>query len=482
MSDLSVNEARKREPDSPSPRLQAEIIEQRSVEAMIGFLMDSRSIEISDVARARVLDAITDVIAVALAGVTEPASRIVRKHVLDGSGVGAAAIWGTSDRVAPAGAALCNGTAAHALDFDDTNHPGYTHPSCHLVPAIIALADNLSGGAVLRAYLAGFEMEVKLARALNMSHYDIGWHATATLGTFGAAAASAVVLRLPRAQLSNALGIAASMAAGIRENFGSMVKPLHAGLAAQRGVDAALLARAGLEASPAAIFGDHGALVVYSGREAPKRDELSAGWGQPLEITKEFGLAIKQFPSCGATHPAIEASIELYNTASPNDRIERVVVGTTALSPRILVYPRPRTGLQAKFSLEYCVATALLTGSVQLDDFTDAAVEDPARTALMEKVECRIDPRVAGNSEFASIVTVHYSSGLASERRVDLAKGKPARSLTELELRDKFLDCATRSLPSEVAQRLWCKLRDLDMVEDVRSVTSLLEQSTEGLT
>jgi len=217
-------------------------------------------------ARSIAARAFLDTVGVILAGVPEEASRIVRDVVAEEHGAGATVI-GTTMLASPSNAALANGTAAHALDFDDMCFVSLAHPSAPLVPACIAAAEPVaaSGRAVLDAYFIGFEIEARLGRVMNPRHYERGWHCTSTLGTIGAAAACGRLLGLDASAAARALAIAASEASGLKENFGTMVKPLHAGLAARNGVLAALLAKRGMTASAQALDGAQGFLHAFDG-------------------------------------------------------------------------------------------------------------------------------------------------------------------------------------------------------------------------
>ena len=417
-----------------------------------------------------------DCLGVALAGSRTSQAEIVRRLAETLGGAPQAGILGTGVRSNVALAALANGTAAHALDFDDTNHPLYGHPSCHLVPVLLALGEwtDATGAEFLAAYLTGFEVEVRVSRAVNMAHYVAGWHATATLGTLGATAAAARILRLDMPAIVNAFGIAASFAGGLRENFGTDTKPLHAGLAAKNGVLAALLARDGFGAAADGLAGRYGFTSVLNGGSTATLEELDpTRFGNPWEITEPFGLAIKQFPSCGATHPAIEAAIGLAaGSALDPEQIAHVRVGISELAPKILVYSRPQSGLEGKFSLEYCVATALIDRRVGLDHFDDETVRRTDVQELLPKIEAVVDDRVRDETEFAAIVEVELLDGSRLEERVDVAKGKVLRPLSHDELVAKFEDCAGRVLSHA---KLVATVELLEGLEELDTVVRLAE-------
>ena len=205
-------------------------------------------------ATARAQMAITDMLGVTLAGVREPVSQLIAKHVAATS-QGNATIIATGAKVSAADAALANATAGHALDYDDSNFTLGGHPTVTLTPALLAIAEthHKSGAEILDAYVVGFEIIMRLARAMNFEHYEKGWHPTATLGVFGVTAACARLLRLNETQTLHALALTASMASGVKANFGSMAKPLQVGYASRSGVECALLADAGMTANPAAL-------------------------------------------------------------------------------------------------------------------------------------------------------------------------------------------------------------------------------------
>jgi len=343
---------------------------------------------------------------------------------------------------APADAALLHGTAAHALDYDDTNHPAYAHPSAVLLPALLAVAPltPATGADIVSAYIVGFEMFGKLGRALNTAHYIKGWHATCTFGALAAALAVGRLLGLNAQKLATATAIAASMAGGVRANFGTMVKPFHAGLAARAGVEAALLAQGGFDAASDAIEHRFGYLEVFAGAEPPAREWLSRP-GDPLEILTEYGLALKPYPACGATHPGIEAATRLHKRLLPGETIETVRVGISEMALNPLIHARPKMPLEGKFSMHFTAAAALVQGHVSLETFTQAVVDDPAIAAMIDRMVVEVDERVAKDPEFATAIEIRTNTGRVDEELVPLAIGKPARWMPRKMIAHKFMDC-----------------------------------------
>ncbi len=441
------------------------------LEAMAHFVVSA--IPPTD-ARARATNAVLDTIGVTLAGSTEPVSRIVHRTIGAGD---EAVVWGTGRRSTAPDAALANGTAAHALDYDDMCFVSLAHPSAPLVPAVIVTAElgKSSGRAALDAYIVGFEIEARLGRTMNPRHYQRGWHCTSTLGTIGAAAAAARVLGLDVTAAGHALAIAASEASGLKENFGSMVKPLHAGLAARAGVLAALFARAGMTASAHALDGPQGFVRAMDG----ERDDLSreiADLGRRWEIL-DTGITVKLYPSCAGTHPTLDAVLDLRArhgfTANEVDRVE---IDVDPIVPTILIYDRPANALEAKFSLPFCTAAALIFGRVGIDTFDDEVIQDPRVVSLMPRVTMRVDGEIGKGAPALTEARVRVSlrDGRSLVQDAHGARGYPARPASDAEIDAKFTSCATQAMSGEQASSLLAILRRFAEVPDVRDVTSRL--------
>ncbi|MCO5084385.1 MAG: MmgE/PrpD family protein [Rhizobiaceae bacterium] len=397
-------------------------------------------------ARSRAIDAIIDCIGCMLAGVDEPCAKNLREIMAFGKRAATLSFVPGAGYTAAPEAALCNGTAAHALDYDDTNHPAYAHPSAVLVPALLAISPlaDARGTDIVSSYIVGFDLIGKLGRVLNTGHYAKGWHSTNTFGAVAAALACARLLCLPAEKISIAMGIAASGASGVRANFGTMVKPLHAGLAAQTGVRAALLARAGYDAAEDAFMGKAGYLAAFRGEGEPQPGFLSTP-GEPLEILTDYGLALKPYPSCGATHPGIEAGIllnqQLFPRGNASGDLRRVRIGVARMALNPLIHHVARTPLQGKFCLEYCVAAALVEGRVDLSTFSPEKITDQAIQAVAGNTTMVVDERVAESPEFSTVVLVETNAGRVEEILVPLAKGKPERWMSRAERLEKFQDC-----------------------------------------
>jgi 2-methylcitrate dehydratase PrpD len=427
-------------------------------------------------ARQIAAQAFLDTVGVTLAGVGEHASRIVRDLVV-AEGNGSAVVFGTSIRTSSLNAAFANGTAAHALDFDDMCFVSLAHPSAPLVPTCLAAAESAagSGRAALEAYVIGFEIEARLGRVMNPRHYERGWHCTSTLGTIGAAAACGRLLGLDAAAVAHALAIAASEASGLKENFGTMVKPLHAGLAARNGVLAALLARGGLHASQQAFDGPQGFLRAFDSA-GPALAGAIADLGSRWEIV-DTGITVKLYPSCAGTHPTLDAILDLRRdhrfSAADVDRID---LDVDAITPTILIYPRPASGLEGKFSLPFCAAAAVVFGRVGVDTFDDAVLADPRVVSMMPRVAMRVDPSLDGIGPplTEARVAVTLRDGRVLRRDAHGARGYPEHPAGDDELCAKFTACARRVLTEEEASRALGQLQRIEAIDDVRRLTDAL--------
>jgi len=426
-------------------------------------------------ASARAATALKDTIGVMLAGVGEPAARIAQAMASE-DGVGTCRVLGTSLQTSPELAALANGVSAHSLDYDDMCFVSLAHPSCALVPAILATGElvHARSSALLDAYVIGFELECRLGNVMNPRHYhQRGWHCTSSIGTVGAAAAAARMLGLGVQATQHALGIAASSACGLKENIGSMVKPLHAGMAARNGVMAARLAQRGFTASPHAIDGPQGYLVAMDS----ERDSLDAAVGD-LGIRWEIlhsGVTVKLYPSCAATHPPLDALIAMKRREQITaDQVRAIDVEVDSMTPRLLIHPDPVTGLEAKFSMPFCAAAAIVYDRIGIDTFDVDHIRNPTVQALMKHVSLRANEEFDKGAPLARArVSVYLREERVVSQAVDGARGYPGR-LTNEELATKFAGCATRTLSESAANAAWAALISLDAITDVRELTRLL--------
>src|SRR5437899_1380228 len=408
-------------------------------------------------ARQRAAAALCDTVGVILAGAPEAAANIIRRTVVRESR-GSCRVLGTTERASAADAALANGVAAHAHDYDDMCFVSMAHPSCALVPSILAAGEltGASGSAALDAYIAGFEVECRLGLIMNPRHYhERGWHCTSSIGTLGAAAAAARLLELDAPSTLHALGIAASLACGLKENIGSMVKPLHAGMAARNGVTAAQLAHVGFTASERSIDGAQGYLVAMDSQKPPSAlVDATADLGSRWEIL-DTGITVKLYPSCAATHPPLDAllSLKRRHNISAED-IAAIDVEVASMTPRLLIHSRPSTPLEAKFSMPFCAATAIVFGHPTLETFDMEKIRDARIQKLLPLITLRSNPDFDAAPPLSQAnVWVRLKDGRTVSERADGARGYPGR-LTDDELNTKFLACAQRSLTHAAATEL----------------------------
>ena len=420
--------------------------------------------------------AIMDTVACTLAGAREPCAVIAARVTEIGGANGSCAVFGTDRRAGPMDAAFINGTAAHALDYDDCSDTLGGHPSAPVLPALFALAETreTSGCDFIAAYVAGWETETRIARGVNFHHYEKGWHPTATLGVFGAAAACARLLGLSIEQTARALALAAAFSSGLKANFGTMTKPLHVGHAARNGLQAALLAAEGFTSSTDAFEHRQGFLRVFNGDGNFLADPIVAEWGEPWDIV-DPGVAIKQYPCCGSTHPAIDAMLMLVRAHHLTPAKVAKIESWT--HPRRLAHtnrPDPKGELDAKFSVQYCLARALVSGKVAIAHFEDGSYLDLAVQAVLPQVTSLAWParKMDLSEHFGADVKVTLNDGRVLEQSVARPVGRgPTIPLSAGQLRGKFIDCATRVLPAIAASRLHGLLNRLETLAEVQTVT-----------
>ncbi len=364
--------------------------------------------------------------------------------------------------------------AAHALDYDDGNIVMVGHPSALLVPAVLALGEEV--GASLEdaavAYAAGYEVIIRVSRGVNTTHYEKGWHPTSTIGVLGVAAAGARLLGLDAERTTLALAIACSMASGIKANFGTMVKALHVGQAVRDGLLAARLAAGGFTANPSAMEAAQGFLNVYNDVGGYDGDAIVALPDGPLEVNRGFN-PIKVYPCCASTHSGVRAAQDL---RSAHDLVPDEVASVRVLvdAKRMPHTDRPvlQEALSGKFSAQYVVARSLIDGRVGLADFEGDAHLDPATVALMRRVAVVAAVPGGPDNSFAADVTVTTTSGETFRKVVDPGADPSLLGSDEL-LWEKFEDCAGRVLPTGAVSDLTVALHSFPGASDVRSLMRL---------
>jgi len=407
---------------------------------------------------------VLDGLGLMFAGSVQDCTRIVREFSRKNSqGTGATAFGIDPVKLPPALAALVNGTAGHAMDWDDTQLSTtpdrtfglLTHPTIPPLAASLAAAEvagGISGSDFLTAFLTGFEVECKIAESIRPEHYEKGFHSSGTVGTFGAAVAVAKLIGLDRMQLRYLLAMTASMASGIRANFGTMTKPLHVGRAAQNGLTAALLAQGGFEADPAGLDGPWGFFEVF-GRGVDE-ERIIGKLGNPYSIV-EPGVSVKPYPCGSLTHPSMDAmrAIVVANDLKPDDIREVVLyAGNNILNP--IRYTTAENELQAKFCMPFLLAAVVISRKAGVQQFTRAFVQSPEVRALMQKIRSQFDPVIEakGYDKMRSRVEVTLQDGRRIVRDADdRYRGGPENPLSDDELKEKFTDC-TQSIVSDLTR------------------------------
>ena len=354
-----------------------------------------------------------------------------------------------------------------------------THPTAPALPPALALAERgrRTGADLMLAYQIGVEVECKVAEAIMPRHYQHGFHSTATCGSIGAAACAAKMLGLDREATRRAISIGATQAGGLRENFGTMTKPFHAGRACENGTVAAEIAALGFTASPNGLEADRGFFRAAGGGYAPEM--IDGQLGKPWTFHSP-GVSIKPHPSGSLTHPGMGAMLELIRKHDVKpQQVKRVRVGTNHNMPNALIHHKPRNELQAKFSMEFCMAILLLERKAGLQEFTDETVNRPDVQAMIAKVDFGTDPEAeaAGFDKMTTIIEVELADGKVLGTRADFGKGSPANPMTDEELSEKFRECASwggldRAKSEQVLKLAW----SIEQLKDVNELTALLRR------
>jgi len=429
---------------------------------------------------------ILDGLGLALSGSVAKSGQLLRRHLDElGCSAGGCSVIGTGLRAAPRFAAFANGTAIHADDYDDTQlavakdrvYGLLTHPTAPVLPAVLAIAEQSgrSGRDLLTAYHAGVEVECKIAEAIFPRHYQHGFHSTATCGTFGAAAGVASLLGLPVETVRRALAIAGSQSAGLRENFGTMMKPFHAGRSSESGVVAAQFAALGFSATEQILEARRGFFQAAGGGWDDKA--VRGRLGEPWTFATP-GISIKPHPSGSLTHPGMTKMFELIEEHHVRpEQVRRVKVGTNGNMPNALIHHRPTNELQAKFSMEFCMAILLIERRAGLNEFTDEVVNRQDVQEMLSKVEFGVHPEAeaAGYDKMTTIIEIELENGRAIPGRADFGKGSPAQPMSYDEVAGKFRECAEfAGWPGDRGDRVVDLVRELENLADVRELTALL--------
>lgn len=421
---------------------------------------------------------VIDYCGVTLAGAKDPTSLLLSGYVKKIGSHPEASMIGQGFKSEASLAALVNGTIGHVLDYDDAGWMTFIHPTVAILPAALALGEKLkaSGKEVLAAYIIGTEVAGKIGLSMGATHYDIGWHCTATLGTIGATVAAGKLLQLDQDQSKVSLGIAVSLAGGVRQNFGTMVKSLHAGRAGQNGIMAANLAKEGFSASGEILESPLGFYRVFGGgKDIPFRAER-INLGAPY-VFQYPGISIKPYPSCGGTFPCIDAALYLREHHHPQAAdVAAIELEVDHRSSGIVLHRDPQNELEAKFSFEYCLARALLSGKLALAHFTQESVQDPEVRGLMKKIKRVETGGYEKDYKPTANIKMKMRDGAVFTKRVTAETGYSEKPITIEQVNQKFRDCASLALPKENIGDLLKRLSRLEQIANIGEILELLAQ------
>jgi 2-methylcitrate dehydratase PrpD len=430
---------------------------------------------------------ILDGLGLALAGNAAESGHIVRSHLksLGLPSTKGATVIGTKLKLPARFAAFANGIAIHADDYDDTQlavakdrvYGLLTHPTAPVLPVVLALGEigNRSGADVLTAYQLALEAETKISEAINPRHYDHGFHSTATIGAIAAAAGASRMMKLNVEQTRRALGIGASQSAGLRENFGTMTKPFHPGRSAESGIVAAEFAKLGWTATPIVLEAGRGFFKAAGGGYDPAA--IDGKLGKPWSFAFP-GVSIKPHPSGSLTHPGMGLMLDLIlkHDIRP-EQVVKVKVGTNRHMPNALIHHQPVNELQAKFSMEFCMAILLLRRKAGLAEFTGKVVNRPDVRKMIAKVEFGVHPEAeaAGYEKMTTLIDIELADGRKIGGRADFGKGSPVNPMSDDELAAKFRECAAwGKLPKAKADKIVDLVFRLEKLKNLRELTRLL--------
>lgn len=456
---------------------------------LAAFICDAKLADLSPELIALGKKSILDGLGLALSGGATHCGQLVRQHLEDlNLGSGPATIIGSNMKVAPRFAAFANGVGIHADDYDDTQlavakdrvYGLLTHPTAPALPAALAMGEltKASGAATMLAYHLGVEIECKIAEAINPRHYQAGFHATGTCGTFAAAAASAKLLGLSIEATARALSIAGSQSAGLRENFGTMTKPFHAGRASESGVTAAQFASYGWTATDQILEAPRGFFNAAGG--GYDSESIFGVLGLPWTMETP-GVSIKPHPSGSLTHPGMTEMLRMIKQHKIQAKdVVRVRIGTNHNMPNALIHHNPVNELQAKFSMEFCMAILLIEGRAGLGEFTDEVVNRSDVKEMIKKVDFVVDAdaEAAGYHLMTTLIDIELSDGQKLSGRADFGKGSPANPMSYEEVANKFLENSDYArFPEKKAQEVVALVRDFEKLPSINTLMDALTRA-----
>jgi 2-methylcitrate dehydratase PrpD len=437
----------------------------RETSTLASWIVSTRIETVPGDVRHEARRALVNYLGCALGGSHDEAVDIAIRALGPYSGPATASVLGRVERLDPLNASLMNGISSHVYDFDDTTPKNYMHPTSPVASALFAYAsaNPVSGRDFVEAFIAGFEAEMRIGNAVYPAHYDAGWHITGTAGVFGAAIAIGKLLKLSERQMTWNIGLAATQAAGIREMFGSMAKAFHPGRAAQNGYSGALLAQAGFTAGEHGLEGPRGFAAVQAAKF--NLAKITAGLDTEYELRAN---TYKPFPCGIVNHPTIDGAIQLHNAHHPNPRsIAAVRLRVAPLVLDLCNQTNLTKGLQGKFSVYHGAAVGLVRGKAGIQEYTDAAVNDPEIKFVREHTAAMGDPAI---TEDQAHIEVELTTGERLSRFIERSLGNVHRPLTDADLSAKFHDQAILALPPSQAENILEQCWHIDQLSDVNAL------------
>ncbi|MSQ71530.1 MAG: MmgE/PrpD family protein [Betaproteobacteria bacterium] len=440
-------------------------METRVTRRLAQFLVDARAQDLPAAVQHEARRSVLNWLGCSLGGCREDAIEKALAALAGSTGPAQATLVGRRERLDAANAAFINAMSANSLDFDDTHLRTVIHPSAPVAAVLFALAEQrrIPGAELLHAFALGVEAECRIGNAVSPWHYARGWHISSTCGVIGAAAAAGRLMKLDEQQMTWALGLAATQAAGLVENLGYMAKSLHIGAAAKSGMFAAQLAAQNFTASEKTLEGARGFARVFG--DKPDFDAITEGLGDTWELLQN---AYKPYPCGVVVHPVIDACLELRaKQGIAAAAIERIALRVNPLSVERADRQSPRDGLEAKLSHQHAAAVVFVYGAAGVLQYTDACVAAPDVVALRQRVAVQSDATMPVEAAHAVLRT---RDGRSFEALVPQALGSVARPMSDAQLEAKFLELAACGAPEVDARALIARMRGFENEADAAEI------------
>ncbi|MFC1961721.1 MmgE/PrpD family protein [Chloroflexota bacterium] len=449
---------------------------------LVQFAMKTAYQDLPDATIAAAKKSMLDCLGVTFAGSVEPVGKLIRDFAGKMGCAPEAVVIAGGFRTSVPNAALANGTMAHALDYDDLCNFLKGHPTAVILPTLLAVGEQVkaSGTEIIAAFILGLEVAGRVCDAMGPDYPDnLGWHPTAPLGTIASAIAAARLMKLSAEQAAIAIGIAASQAAGLRQNFGTMTKPFHVGNAQRAGITSAMMAQEGFTAATDVLEGHAGFVHAFSGGRDYDVSRMLDNLGKTYKLISP-GIALKRYPCCGSNHGALNA---LYAIMDKHDikpeKVAAVDVVVPFEPPRSLIYDNPQTGLQGKFSIQYSISAALVDRKLALKTFTTEQVQRLELRKLLPKVKMFRDPGAAGKPSFQDekyVVTVRMDSGEEYSASAETPFTAELDTMTRKDVIDKFRDCTSLVLAEKQIDRAIEIMENLEKAKNITELADIIVQ------